>query len=71
MELQITKLGTLKVLRMERRMEGWSGPSTRPAFAKVTQVAFAKVMQVKGDKATIRTQQYIQLNTATVEPKWD
>ena len=51
----MTELGTLKVLWMERRMKGRSGPSTKPAFAKVTQVAFAKVMQVKGDKATIRT----------------
>ena len=41
LELQITQLGTPKVLRKDertnRRTNGRSGPTTRPAFAKVTQ----------------------------------
>ena len=35
---RLHKLGTPKVLRTDGRMAGQSGPTTRPAFAKVMQV---------------------------------
>ena len=35
---RLHKLGTPKVLRTDRRTDGRSGPITRPAFAKATQV---------------------------------
>ena len=38
MELQITQTWHPKVFRTDGRPDGRSGPTTRPAFAKVTQV---------------------------------
>ena len=35
---RLHKLATPKVLRMDRSTDGRSGPTTRPAFAKATQV---------------------------------
>ena len=35
---RLHKLSTPKVLRTDKQTDGRSGPTTRPAFAKVTQV---------------------------------
>ena len=40
---RLQELGTPKVLRTDRWMDGRSGPITRPAFAKATQVKMKKV----------------------------
>ena len=49
---------------MDGQTDGWSGPITRPAFAKATQVKIINISQKKNAKTFFQTD--LRLNTLKI-----